>query len=143
VHRALAVPALNPVTAETGDRTPRITIDGVVVQRARWRLRTSGGLRGLAAWTAAQRLRRDAGLPRRVFARHPAEPKPLFVDFADVYAVADLMRLPAAEVIVTEMLPDYQDLWWRPEGGPVCAELRTSCLVWWERDTITRPGGDP
>ncbi|GII65107.1 lantibiotic dehydratase [Sphaerisporangium krabiense] len=143
VHRALAVPALNPVTVETGTRTPRIVVDGVVVQRARWRLRTPGGLRDLPAWEAAQRLRREAGLPRRVFVRHPDEPKPLFVDFADVHAVADLMRPPAAEVIVTEMLPDYPDLWWRPDGDPVCAELRTSCLVWWEREAATRPGGDP
>ncbi|MBZ4319926.1 lantibiotic dehydratase family protein [Streptomyces huiliensis] len=129
VHRALAVPALNPVVIDTGDHTPRICVDGTVVQRARRRLRLAGGLRGYDGWSAAQRLRRDAALPQRVFVRHPAEPKPLFVDFADLYAVADLMRLPAAEVVVTEMLPDYAGLWWRPHGEPVCAELRTSCLV--------------
>ncbi len=132
VHRALAVPALNPVPVDTGAFTPRIVIDGVVVQRARWRLEIPGALRGERGWAAAQRMRREAGLPRRVFVRHPAEPKPLFVDFADPYAVADLMRLPGGRIAAGEMLPDYPDLWWRPEGGAVCAELRTSCLVRWD-----------
>lgn len=130
VHRALAVPALNPVVFDTGARTPRVVIDGTVIQRARWRIDLPGGSHGRAAWELAQDIRRERGLPRRVFVRHPGEPKPLFVDFADVLAVEDVMRLPAARAVVTEMLPDYGDLWWRPDGELMCAEMRTACFAW-------------
>ena len=131
------MPALNPVVIDTGPSTPRVLIDGTVIQRARWRLQLGGGVYGPQAWDLAQQIRRDNGLPQRVFVRHPAEPKPLFVDFADVLAVEDVMRLPAAPVLVSEMLPDYADLWWRPDGSPMCAELRMGCLAWLDLD----PGG--
>lgn len=130
VHRALAVPALNPVVFGTGSRTPRVVVDGTVIQRARWRIDLPGGAHGRAAWEMAADIRADHGLPRRVFVRHPDEPKPLFVDFADVLSVEDVMRLPAAPVVVTEMLPDYGDLWWQPDGELMCAELRTACFAW-------------
>jgi hypothetical protein len=140
VHRALAVPALNPVVIDTGPSTPRVLIDGTVIQRARWRLQLGGGVYGREAWDRAQEIRRENGLPQRVFVRHPTEPKPLFVDFADVLAVEDVMRLPAAPVLVSEMLPDYGDLWWRPDGSPMCAELRMGCLVWLDLDPGTSTG---
>jgi hypothetical protein len=130
VHRALAVPALNPVVFDTGPRTPRVTVDGTVIQRARWRIDLPGGAHGLDGWRLAQDIRARHGLPRRVFVRHPSEPKPLFLDFADVLAVEDVMRLPAASIVASEMLPDYGDLWWRPDGELMCAELRTACFAW-------------
>jgi hypothetical protein len=145
VHRALAVPALNPVVFDTGPRTPRVLIDDTVIQRARWQLQLAGGLYGRQAWDRAQELRREHGLPRRLFVRHPAEPKPLFVDFADVLAVEDVMRLPSAPILVSEMLPDFGDLWWQPDGSLMCAELRMGCLVWLDlgRDTDAASAAPP
>ena len=130
VHRALAVPALNPVVFDSGPRTPRVAVEGTVIQRARWKFDLPGGAHGREAWELAQDIRRELGLPQRVFVRYPGEPKPLFVDFADVLAVEDVMRLPAAPVVITEMLPDYGDLWWQPDGELMCAELRTACFAW-------------
>jgi hypothetical protein len=105
-------------------------IDGAVIQRARWRHELPGDVHGREAWELAQGIRREFGLPRRVFVRYPGEPKPLFIDFADVLGVEDVMRLPAAPVMITEMLPDYGDLWWQPDGALMCSELRTACFAW-------------
>jgi hypothetical protein len=69
------------------------------------------------------------GLPRRVFARHPREQKPLYLDFADPYGVDDLVRLPPATVVFSEMAPTPDQLWWDDGGGAQCAELRTGCFV--------------
>jgi hypothetical protein len=128
-HRALAVPSLTPVTIDGGEFTPRVTVGSTVLQRARWRITTADPAPGYGGWLAAQQLRRRLGLPRRVFVRHPREQKPLYVDFADPYAVDDLVRLPPADVVVSEMLPVPEGLWWDDGGGRQCAELRTACFV--------------
>jgi hypothetical protein len=129
VHRALSLPAMNPLRLETGARTPRIMIDDTVLQRAAWRVAKPQLPGDYEGWRALRQLRRDYGLPERVFVRHPAEPKPLYLDFTDPYAVADVAALPAAEVIVTEMLPEPGQLWWQPDGELLCAELRTCVVV--------------
>ncbi|MFI6096382.1 hypothetical protein ACIA8G_12550 [Lentzea sp. NPDC051213] len=130
LHRAVSRPAVVPVPIDLGAHTPRITIDGVVYQRARWRvaLPARAGER-FDQWLAVQRIRRELGLPRYVFVKHPAEPKPLYVDFADPVSVLDLARLPEAEVLVSEMLPAPDQLWWRVDGEAQCAEFRTGFLV--------------
>ncbi|RAY16141.1 lantibiotic dehydratase [Actinomadura craniellae] len=131
LHRALALPALTPLTVEIGAHTPRITIDGVVVQRARWRVRHPGtpAAEAVERWAAMHRLRVEHGLPRRVFVRHPAEPKPLYIDFADPLGVDDLARMREGELVITEMLPGPEELWWRVDGRAQCAELRLGCLI--------------
>ncbi|RCV53977.1 lantibiotic dehydratase [Marinitenerispora sediminis] len=130
-HRALALPALKPVTVDLGAHTPRITVDGVVYQRERWRIRSQTREAGdeFGRWRAVQRLRSAHALPRRCYVRHPAEPKPLYVDFADPLAVLDLARLPPGEVTVTEALPAPGELWWRVGGAAQHAELRIGCVV--------------
>lgn len=130
LHRAVSRPAVVPVPVDLGAHTPRITIDGVVYQRARWRvtLPERAGDR-FERWLALHEMRRGLGLPRYVFVKHPAEPKPLYVDFADPVSVLDLTRLPTAEVLVSEMLPAPGQLWWRVDGEAQCAELRTGLLV--------------
>ncbi|MDM4719458.1 lantibiotic dehydratase [Micromonospora sp. WMMA1363] len=130
LHRAVSRPALGPVSVDLGAYTPRIVVDGVVLQRARWRLRLperTGD--AFAQWLAVQRIRVAHGLPRHAYVRHPAEPKPLYVDFADPLSVLDIARLPADDVVVSEMLPTPDGLWWRVDDQPHCAEIRLGCLV--------------
>lgn len=129
VHRALALPSLTPVAIDCGDYTPRVQVGSTVVQRARWRVTTEQWPSGYPGWLALHELRLRLGLPRRVFARHPREQKPLYLDFADPYSVDDLVRLPPATVVLAEMLPTPEQLWWDAGGGTQCAELRTACFV--------------
>ncbi|HEX4099654.1 MAG TPA: hypothetical protein VHY21_03810 [Pseudonocardiaceae bacterium] len=129
VHRALALPSLTPVTIDCGEHTPRVQVGSTVVQRARWRVVTEEWSSGYLGWLALHELRLRLGLPRRVFARHPREQKPLYLDFADPYAVDDLVRLPPATVVFSEMAPTPDQLWWDDGGGAQCAELRTGCFV--------------
>ncbi|GAA2906141.1 lantibiotic dehydratase [Streptosporangium fragile] len=131
LHRAVSLPAVVPVPVDLGEHTPRIMIDDLVYQRARWRIRLPEERAGdaMGRWLAMQRLREDNRLPRRVFVRHPAEPKPLHVDFADPLAVEDLARSAPAEILVSEMLPTPDQLWWHVDGDFQCAELRLGCLV--------------
>ncbi|MFD7368769.1 hypothetical protein ACFV4I_21110 [Nocardiopsis alba] len=130
LHRAVSLPSAVPVDIDTGDFTPRVVVDGVVHQRARWRLelpdRTTDHFE---RWLALQRLRAENGLPRHVFARHPDETKPVHVDFADPLSVDDLGRLPTGRVTFTEMLPGPDGLWWDSPGEAQCVELRLGCLV--------------
>ncbi|WP_338674982.1 lantibiotic dehydratase [Streptomyces sp. SCSIO 30461] len=130
LHRAVSRPALVPVPVDLGAYTPRIVVEGVVLQRARWRLplpeRTGDTV---ARWLAVQRLRTAQGIPRHVYVKHPVEPKPLYVDFADPLSVLDITRLPEGEVVVSEMLPTPDQLWWRVAGRPHCAEFRLGCIV--------------
>jgi hypothetical protein len=128
LYTALALPALAPVRVELGDATPRVVIDELVYQRARWELDLEPAGAGFDLWGSVHRLRRERGLPRRVFLRHPAEPKPLCLDLADPLAVEDLRLLPAARVSVTEMLPADR-AWWAPDGRPQQAELRLGCSL--------------
>lgn len=130
LHRAVSLPSVVPVDVETGAFTPRVVMDDVVYQRARWRLDLPARAAGtFDRWLALQRLRADHGLPRHVFARHPDEAKPVYVDFADPLSVDDLGRLPAGRVTFTEMLPGPDGLWWDAPGDSQCVELRLGCLV--------------
>jgi hypothetical protein len=130
LHRAVSLPALGPLHIDIGPYTPRVVLDGLILQRARWRVALPAPAGGrFARWEAMMRLRRQHRLPDRLFLRHPGQPKPLFVDFADSLAVLDLARLGPAEVVFTELLPAPEDLWWRVEGERQCAELRLGLLI--------------
>ncbi|GAA2207906.1 hypothetical protein GCM10009850_033640 [Nonomuraea monospora] len=133
-------PALHPPTSSGPDRhpeidlgahTPRILLDDLIYQRARWRvpLPAERGADAFDRWLAIHRLRRERALPRHVFVHHPATPTPFYVDFCDPFAVEDLARHDPAEVLITEMLPAPGQLWWRVDGREQCAELRLGCVV--------------
>ncbi len=129
LHRALALPALSHVDIDLGPSTPRIYIDGMIYQRARWRIELPTSDTGLDRWWCLHTLRRQYNLPRQVFIRHPREPKPLYLDFTDPLAVDDIGRLPSTTAIFSEMLPTPDQAWWYREGKSECAELRMACLV--------------
>lgn len=129
LHRALALPALTPVSIGAGVHTPRLVVGSTVYQRARWRLPLEPPNDAYEWWTTVAGMRRRHRLPRHVFVRHPDEPKPLHLDLADPLGVEALRRLSPAAIEVTEMLPAPGELWWAPEGDPECAELRVGCLM--------------
>jgi len=105
--------------------TPRVTIDRLVVARETWR--TTIGATGLAEvdrypdrYLAARRLRRDLGMPDRVFAKVGTEIKPCYVDLTSpvsISAVATMLRTartehgPDVPVTLTELLPTPEQAW--------------------------------
>lgn len=99
-------------------RSPRVTIDRLVVQRARWQLAPAelafaAAETPLDRFVGTQRLARELGLPRRVFLKVPEEEKPCYVDlhsplFAEL--AARLLRR-AASATITEMLPRPDQCW--------------------------------
>jgi amino acid adenylation domain-containing protein len=127
------------VYTSTGTRTPRVTIDNLVVSRAGWKF-TAAELpfastpkeqlryKQMRAWATAN------GLPRHVFLRTEGEAKPIYLDLTSL-ASADLLARavrragrnagPQAKVSVSEMLPGPDQLWLTgPDGEQVTAELR-------------------
>jgi hypothetical protein len=104
-------------------RTPRVTIDRLVVARRAWHF-APGELRFAVEREASGRLlearrwAKSAGLPQRVFVKATVELKPFFVDFASLPYVENLARVvrrcqEAGEghVSVTEMLPEPEESW--------------------------------
>ena len=115
-----------------GRRTPRVTVDGVVLVRERW-VAEAADLAFAHARDADQRFlqarawARSMGLPRRVFLKTPEETKPLFLDLASptfVELAARMVR-KAGVVSISEMLPDLGELWLADgEGRRYTSELR-------------------
>jgi hypothetical protein len=73
-------------------------------------------------FAAVRRWARDLGMPRHVFYRSPAEPKPCFLDFDSrlfVHIFVKMMRRAprAAQVRIVEMLPGVQDTWLHDAAG--------------------------
>ncbi|WP_416906376.1 lantibiotic dehydratase [Micromonospora echinospora] len=118
---------------------PRVAIDRLVVSRESWTVPAGGvdfagdpdeARRFVRARSWAKRL----GLPRHVFLRCTGERKPVHVDLASLASVEVLCRAvrrarrtggDAAEVSVTEMLPDPEQLWLTDaDGRRYSAELR-------------------
>lgn len=139
-----AIPALSLTPFIRGPHTPRIVIDGVVIQRRRWEIAATdfpdASGRSLTGpdWLAVQRWRRDLGLPRCGYFLLDTEDKPVYLDFASVLSVANFLRcLPrAGRLALTEALPDPRRLWLRTgQESTLTSEIRT--LVW--RDRGTRP----
>ncbi len=119
-----------------GERSPRITIDDVVVARASWRVVTAE-LEWLtladpaARFLGARRWARVLGLPRWVFVKTTTEVKPVYVDFEStvfVELVAKLLRgAPAATF--SEMLPTVEHAWVIDGAGErYCSELRVAAV---------------
>jgi hypothetical protein len=119
--------------------SPRMTIDRLVAARETWR--TTVGTSGLtvrsgrlAEYLAARRLRRDLGLPERVFIKIKTETKPVFVDLTSPRYVSSLCTMLRSvsdrhgedvQIVITEMLPDVDQAWLPDADGQLYfSELR-------------------
>ncbi|WP_157756677.1 hypothetical protein [Plantactinospora sp. KBS50] len=126
---------------------PRITVDRLVLCRESWAFPAAE-----ASWAfvrdeprryrQARRWRAERGLPERAFFRVPVERKPMAVDFRSLPLVnllakairrtaeAEAVAGPDADadagtVVLTEMLPDLDQLWLADaQGARYTAELR-------------------
>ncbi|HWU91238.1 MAG TPA: lantibiotic dehydratase, partial [Kofleriaceae bacterium] len=116
--------------------TPRVTIDGVVIARATWRIAPAE-----LAWpalpdpatrfAAARRWARSLGLPRWVFVKTPEEVKPVYVDFDSTIYVEMLAKQlrGASAAALSEMLPTAEDAWLVDAAGArYTAELRIAAV---------------
>jgi hypothetical protein len=121
----------------SGPRTPRVTVDKLVIERAKWRF-TPDALGFAALDTPADRFQAARGfaaahqLPRWVFARVPEENKPVYVDFESPLFVELLAKMArgASALTLSEMLPTVEECWLPgPPGlGPFASELRIACV---------------
>jgi Lantibiotic dehydratase, N terminus len=110
---------------------PRVQVGNVVVQRETWRI-PAGRLAAkdkAAGFLRLQEVRAQLALPRRVYARCPGEPKPVFCDLDSPLLVRQLTRMatgaaPAEPVVLSEMFPDPSGLWLADRDGAYTAELR-------------------
>ena len=70
-------------------------------------------------------------LPRRVFFRTDAEPKPVYVDWENPLAVDMFAKMArqAQRIRISEMSPGPQELWLTDNSRRYCSELRMSVVV--------------
>ncbi|WP_144420161.1 hypothetical protein [Micromonospora haikouensis] len=146
-----ALPALELPRLTAGAHTPRIVIDGVVLQRRRWHASSAEvpGIRGhhpsVGEWRAIMRWRHDRDLPRQVYFIVDTEEKPVYLDFASIVSVRNFCRMVARarHVVLSEALPDPDQLWLRTLDGRLTSELRFQ--VWRDRAVggtrVGAPGG--
>lgn len=125
-------PLMRSIPLRLEEHTPRIEIGGAVYQRERWDLTTavlpelSGQQASFDLLLAFARFRQRFKLPERVFVHTPGEPKPIYIDFQDIFALEMLTHLASQSEVITfvEMYPAPHDLWLRDEQGCYCSELR-------------------
>lgn len=109
---------------------PRLRLGRLVLQRRLWRVPAAelaaGGRE--EGFVRVQALRERRGLVRRVYARYPGEPKPVYCDLDSPLLVRQLTRMAAAAgegtVELSEMLPAPPALWLRDDRGARTSELR-------------------
>ncbi|HEX7837663.1 MAG TPA: hypothetical protein VF469_09385, partial [Kofleriaceae bacterium] len=114
---------------------PRLSVDDVVVQRRTWRRPAAEVRAALAAdgeaalFRRAQAFRRTLGCGAHVFVSVSGEPKPVLLDFHNVFLLEALANMldrqsDGAIVKISEMLPGPDELIGRGPDGPRTAELR-------------------
>jgi hypothetical protein len=107
--------------------TPRLVVGDLTVMRESWFVAVADlpfleERDEYAQFAAVRRWARDRGMPRHVFYRSPAEPKPCFLDFDSrlyVHIFVKMMRhaAPGAHVRIVEMLPGVHETWLHDAAG--------------------------
>jgi len=133
VHTAFALPRIRPPRVDLGAHTPRILVEGVVLQREQWTLPTAHAQALLSCKDDKARLRAalqlwdELGLPAYVFAKLPGERKPILVDPSSpllLRTFVNLLEHRGGEAVLSEMLPGPSQLWLGGDAGHHTAELR-------------------
>jgi Lantibiotic dehydratase, N terminus len=119
---------------------PRIRQGDAIFFRETWKIPAARLLQSAHAassaqcFAAIQMLAAEFGWPRHVFIKIPGERKPYFVDFENWLLVDMILRqvkkVPAAEILVSEMLPPPDSLWLIDSRGRHTSELR---MTFWKR----------
>jgi len=115
-------------------RQERLVVGRVVIKRRSWQLQPADlpvdfgspdSLEGFVAW---RRWARRLDLPRHVFVKSDAEPKPVYVDFNSPQSIDLLATLSKKlqPMRLSEMRPAPDELWMQDERGVYCNEFRTS-----------------
>jgi hypothetical protein len=126
-----------PVPAPDGSYGPRLRLGAVVLRRRTWRLEAPA-LAGLVAarspaeaLLAGARLASAHRLPRRLFAKSPLEPKPIFVDLESPLSLELLIKLARKTdaLRLSELCPDGDHLWLEVEGARRTSELRLTYIL--------------
>ncbi|WP_175425907.1 lantibiotic dehydratase [Trinickia violacea] len=114
--------------------TRRLTFGRVLLKRRAWRFddgfpqaaddpfEHAGHYLAWRSWASRR------GLPSYVFVKCASEPKPIYVDFSNPFAI-DLLAKWAKKgepLLFSEMQPAPRDLWLTDEKGRYCCEFRTS-----------------
>jgi hypothetical protein len=126
--------SLLPDALRRGD-VPRLSVDELVFQRRTWRRPAAQVRAALAAgseaelFRRAQALRRALGCDACVFVSLSGEPKPVLLDFHDVFLLEAFTNLlererDDANVKFSEMLPGPDELVARGPDGRRTAEMR-------------------
>lgn len=155
---ALAL-GFHPFLFRIARRTPRLVVNGVIVQRAMWTIsrddwkphRWIGVSSDVQLLLECDRLRTHSGIPRHVFIRptdrailrvgaggRDKDAKPIYLDLETMPLVRLLDRWldKHGEIEITEMLPEPEMMFWRTPEGRHPFELRTLLLP---RDLATEP----
>jgi hypothetical protein len=127
-----ATPALDLPRFSLGTHTPRIVVDGVVLQRRRWDppLSTvpllSNGAHLARDWYEVRMWQSRQGMPRFAFFITDLEPKPMWLDFESPVSVANFSHTirKATRVTLSEMLPRPGQLWLTTQSGVHVSEVR-------------------
>ena len=123
-----------------GDRSPRLRLGRVIVQRRTWLVEPDAAFRtalegeGVEPMAALRSLRRQHGIPEEVFVRpllpvrltHHKDAKPIFVDFRSpllLQGVVNLLRR-YRQLRIVEALPRTEDCWLHDASGHYSCELR-------------------
>jgi hypothetical protein len=115
---------------------PRITVDGLVLSRERWRFSPAALPfarleSSFDRFVGARRWAREHGLVRFCFVKIPEEPKPVYLDLASPTYVEIFSKLvrKASAISVSEMLPAGDESWLTDAHGKrYTSELRVTAV---------------
>jgi hypothetical protein len=127
-----ATPAVELPRFSLGAHTPRVVVDGVVLQRRRWDPPLStvplprNGAHPARDWYEIRLWQSRQDIPRFVFFITDAEPKPMWLDFESPVSVANFSHTvrKATRVTLSEMLPRPDQLWLTTQSGVHVSEVR-------------------
>lgn len=131
-HTAFALPRIRPLRVELGAHTPRILVNGAIIQREQWVLEGAEVELLLEARDDRSRFRVATalwlrrGLPRQVFAKFAGERKPVLVDVESMPALRVFLNLleQKRQVVLSEVFPGPGTLWLDGPLGHHSSELR-------------------
>lgn len=138
-HGCFSLPSVVPIQfpieepVAEGKRSPRVVIDGVVVQREQWRIPAEGmqadspALKGFPLFVHMARKQMQFDLPNQFFVKWKPGEKPIGADLSNPWSLEWLVRVAdrTEQMVVSEMYPGPEDLWWHDDIGLHTFELRT------------------